>query len=88
MSDYLTKPLYNGRGLENQLRNHLYSAHDLTCGCKHPKQHLINILQDKPCLHTTTETTIADHGAATGEPEEIDGDDLERLFAATDDAEG
>lgn len=88
MSDYLQPRLYNGRALENQLRNLMHCAHDTCCGCNTPKEHLIHILEDKRCVHTTSKETTATPGVATGETEEINGEDLERLFAATDDDEG
>lgn len=65
MSTYLKPSLYNGKGLENQLRNTIYNAHDLACGCNTPKDHLLHIL-NPPEWHPTpignAKTTTEDDG--------------------------
>ncbi len=35
---------YNSNSIENQLRNGLYTVHDLCCGCNDPAAHLIYLL--------------------------------------------
>ncbi len=67
MSDYLKPTLYNGKGLENQLRNCMYNIHDLSCGCDRPRQHLISLLTNKPC-HLSTAT----HGDSADGKEEFE----------------
>ncbi len=52
MSDYLTTPLYNGRGMENQLKNTIFNAHDLCCGCSTPNLHLHYLLKLPSCPST------------------------------------
>lgn len=62
MSTFLKPSLYSSRGQENQLLNIIYQAHDLTCGCKTPKDHLIHLLQ-RECLPSEPTTgTASDHG--------------------------
>lgn len=86
MSSYLTPPVYSSRGLENQLINNIYQSHDLICGCKTPKDHLIYLLT-KQCHHT-------EDGPPTGDTADVidtfeDGA-LEKIFASplTEDDEG
>ncbi len=91
----LQPTIYNGRNLEQQLTNNIFSAHDLACGCPDPPSHLtyllINNCQPKDFnkeekkklqkwLGTLTEET-------TGEEEEtgFSPGDLEKLFQEEDD---
>lgn len=85
MSDYLQPRLYNGRGLENQLLNSMYNSHDLCCGCNNTAKHLIHLLQGS-CRHfaDASTTTEEKHGDAPI----IDTEDLETVFAATDEQLG
>lgn len=85
MSDYLKPTLYNGKGLENQLRNCMYNLHDLACGCNTPRVHLTKILNPEKC-HLSTDRGTEDRGEkgdAVLEP-----GDLDTLFALSDDAAG
>lgn len=78
MSKFYTSPLYTAKGLENQLRNNIYQAHDLICGCKTPKLHLLHLL-DPECHHsgTATEETT---GPTTTENDVLEEGLLERIF--------
>ncbi len=58
MSKFLTPTLYNGRGLENQLRNTIYNAHDLMCGCPKPAEHIKHLLTEEKCQFTEDAGTI------------------------------
>ncbi len=77
MSDYLKPSLYNGKGIENQLRNCIYSAHDLCCGCSTPKSHLLHIL-DPPEWRPSTTGKEKDTTATDGD--HFDEGDLARIF--------
>ncbi len=78
MSTYLKPTLYNGRGLENQLKNLGFQAHDLICGCENPAKHLEAIFSTKQChLSTVTE----DRGdPVTDAVDLLENGDLERIF--------
>lgn len=71
--------LYTPKGLENQLKNLGFQAHDLICGCSTPAKHLEEIFSTK-CHHTED-----NHGTVTtGTEEDVDGlspGDLEKLFS-------
>lgn len=77
MSKFLTPTLYNGKGLENQLRNVFYNAHDLACGCNKPKQHILTIIGG-----SWPDTIEKDPGNGTPADDEtgFDAGDLEKLF--------
>lgn len=47
MSSLLTHPLYNGKALEDQWINSIFTNHDLFCGCNKPIRHLLTILNRK-----------------------------------------
>lgn len=89
MSDYLKPTLYNGRGLENQLKNICYNAHDLCCGCPNPTSHLRHLFGVQ-CLSTETSTKENSENSTNKEnPEEgFDAGDLEALFATDEDDRG
>lgn len=64
--------------MENQLRNCMFSCHDLCCGCPTPKQHLQALLICHPSEETSTTTAAT---AADPTPEDgFDTGDLEKLF--------
>ncbi len=83
---------YSNRGKDLQLINVLHGAHDLTCGCNTPGEHLIWLLstvqrpknfspeekdQIKECLGIGEDhTTVEDTG--------FDQGDLEKLFQEDD----
>lgn len=89
MSKYQTKPLYNGRGLDNQWLNIIYNAHDLMCGCNKVKDHLLDVINNQKCHHFTKEDTTA-VTTGTGKEDEMpfDAKDLEALFAENQENEG
>lgn len=87
MSKFLTPILYNGRGLENQLRNCIYQLHDLACGCNKVQQHIIHLFTPQKCQDSTLENASTTH-AGDGEEEILEAGTLEQLFALTDDEEG
>lgn len=84
MSKFLKPSLYNGKGLENQLRNCMYNLHDLSCGCNTPRKHLTSILNPEKCHSTKEDGIHGDTNAFDG----VDEGDLDALFALTDDAAG
>lgn len=89
MSKFLQPPLYTGRGLENQLKNTIWNAHDLICGCPKPKQHLEYLISGEKCLSTTEDNKITtDADPKDGEEINLDIGDLDALFADTDEQLG
>lgn len=78
MSKFLTPPIYNNRGLENQLKNTIFNAHDLACGCKNPLKHLQHLFSEK-CHHTEGTTDGIIH-TDTNEEDGFDEGDLQRIF--------
>lgn len=89
MSEYLTAPLYNGRGMENQLKNIIFNAHDLCCGCPKPNLHLHHLLQLPTCHSTEKDTTGGEKtGKENGPDDAIDEGDLEAIFAQNDEELG
>lgn len=86
MSKFMTPPLYNNHGLENQLKNLCFNAHDLVCGCENPQKHLQHLFEE--CHHTedpTPSTAAATVDAIDG----LDEGTLEKLFAEdADDSTG
>lgn len=85
MSKYMTAPLYNNRGLENQLKNLTFQAHDLICGCQKPALHLQHLFTEE-CHHTAefpgnATTTIGTEDAVDG----LTGAELEKLFSENND---
>ncbi len=78
MSKFLKPTLYNNRGLENQIRNLCYGAHDLACGCNTPGDHLLHILQPCHGITTTKEDPIT---ALTDAVDGLEDGDLDRLFS-------
>lgn len=73
-------PLYNGRGLENQLLNTICGTHDLCCGCPTPLKHIQDILK---CHLTEETTTTATKEEDAPTPEDgFEPGDLETLFAS------
>lgn len=47
MSKFLKEPLYEGKALEDQWINSIYTNHDLFCGCNDVLTHLIGIFNRK-----------------------------------------
>nr|UHS18469.1 MAG: hypothetical protein [Betatorquevirus sp.] len=88
MSKFMTPPLYTSKGLENQLKNIGFQAHDLVCGCSKPSEHLEYIFS------TTCHRTEEDYSTkTTGDQDAVDGlspGELEKLFSedATEDDSG
>lgn len=82
MSKFLTEPLYNGRGKENQLRNLMYNAHDLACGCNQPRKHLLHLINPEKWLPTAdgNEKTTGDQDG-----DHFDEGDLEKIFSEPED---
>lgn len=78
MSTYLKPSLYSKRGQENQLLNIIYQSHDLTCGCKTPREHLLHLIQREEC-HLTT--TTGEETTQDGDVEDLlDDGVLEKIF--------
>lgn len=88
MSDYLKPCLYKGRALELQLKNTIWNAHDLICGCQNTTKHLINLIQEEPCHLTAATGTDSTDKKEDGEKINMDFGDLEDVFAATDEQLG
>lgn len=92
MSKLLQNPNYTEKQQINQNINAFVGLHDLTCNCDNPlKCIVLQIYNREKTLKFNTQeiqqwlTTTEDHGAVTtGEKEEIDGEDLEALFAEED----
>lgn len=87
MTSFIKPSLYNGRGINNQWMNLIYTSHDLFCGCLHPIDHLKGILKEQQCP-TTEKTTLKNSTKEDGEDYHIDDGDLEKLFELTEDAQG
>lgn len=87
MSDYLKPTLYNNRGLENQLKNLCYTAHDLCCGCNDPTKHLEYLFSEQKCHHTGDTTTTAGTNHGDDKEDAFDEGDLENLFSKDFDEE-
>lgn len=88
MSDYLTPALYHGRALELQLKNTIWNCHDLICGCNNTQQHLLHIIEEKPCRHSEDAGTDSTAQKEGGEKINMDFGDLETVFAETDEQIG
>ena len=78
MSKFLLPPLYTSRGLENQLRNNIYQAHDLICGCKTPKNHLLHLLD--PECHPTDSAGGEIIGKENQDADVLEDGILQRIF--------
>lgn len=74
----MKQPLYNNKGLENQLKNLGFQAHDLICGCDKPAKHLEYLFNTKKCDPTTATKDPATTN--TDAVDIIDSGDLEKLF--------
>nr|UHS18207.1 MAG: hypothetical protein [Betatorquevirus sp.] len=89
MSDYIKPTLYNGKGLENQLKNLCYNAHDLCCGCQNPTKHLQHLFTEKWLPTTATTKEDGENTLETVAPEDgFDAGDLERIFALEEEKTG
>lgn len=91
MSKHLKPCCYEGRALELQWKNSIYTSHDLFCGCLQPIEHLKSICKEE--WHTTTKTTGTttedDHTATDKEDYVFTEGDLNALFENdTEDATG
>lgn len=88
MSRQLQNPAYQGKALEQQWINNIFSSHDLMCGCRDPILHLL-ILLNKQGKAIKPETEVRNIKCLiTGEKDSEDNDmadidqgDLEALFA-------
>lgn len=82
MSDFLKPCLYNKRGLENQLQNLCFNAHDLCCGCQNPSEHLRYLFNKEKCLPTVA-TTGTETAGTTGKDvlDDLEEGVLEQMFA-------
>lgn len=88
---------YNATSIQGQLLNTFVSAHDLTCGCDHPIEHIIwtTATKGKPTRFTDEEKKKLKECLGFGEDPTIkeeettglDTGDLEKLFAHDDDEE-
>lgn len=91
MSKQLQHPAYQGKAIEAQWRNLIFSSHDLMCGCNDPILHLIIILNregnaPKPeddiknikCLITGED---AKDGGKDIIPDDFEPGELDRLFS-------
>lgn len=81
MSEYLKPTLYNNKGLENQLKNLCYNAHDLCCGCQNPTKHLEYLFTEQKCHLTEDTTTTAGTSHGDDKEDAFDEGDLENLFS-------
>lgn len=89
MSKFQKPTLYNGRGLDNQWMNLIYNSHDLMCGCNNVKEHLLDILNNQKCHHSTEEISTKETTGITNENADIlEEGDLTRLFEESDDIDG
>lgn len=81
MSDYIKPTLYNKKGLENQLKNTIFNAHDLCCGCSNPGKHIHHLFSEQ-CPRS--EETTGENGGHKEEDTEndfiLDAGDLDQLF--------
>lgn len=78
MSKFIKPTLYNSRGLENQLKNLGFQAHDLICGCPNPAKHLEYLFKTEECPHSTA--TEDPTSTPTDAVDIIESGDLEKLF--------
>lgn len=81
MSKFLKPCQYEGRALENQWVNEVFTSHDLFCGCMNPVQHLNAIIDSQKCLRFKDVATTTEIGG-TQENDDlgIDDGDLATLF--------
>lgn len=76
----MREPLYTPKGLENQLRNLCYTAHDLACGCQNPTKHLEYLFKPEKC-HRTEETTTTDGKHTEDAVDGLEDGVLEKIFS-------
>lgn len=91
MNSLWQPPNYGPRGLENNIYNSIFQAHDTGCGCKDVILHLLQIIsRDNPKKLTIKELKEIkwrltgeeeDQTAATTGEDAFDPGDLELLFA-------
>lgn len=80
MSKFMVPPLYSDHGKEQQLKNLVFQAHDLMCGCQKPSKHLEYLFAPEKCHHSNVTTTFADGKDHTA-GDAFDAGDLERIFS-------
>lgn len=78
MSKFYAPPLYTPKGLENQLKNTIFNAHDLCCGCPEPAKHLEFLFSTEKCHHSG-EITVRT-GGETGADDPIEEGILQKMF--------
>lgn len=88
MSKFLTKPLYNGRALETQWMNSIFTSHDMICGCNKTIQHLKHLIEQQECHHSTDGATSTEDPSTIKDGLDVDIGDLEKLFEHTDEELG
>lgn len=89
MSKYLKPTLYEGRALENQWINDIFTSHDLFCGCLKPIEHLNHIINQQKCLRFEDVATTTEIGGPGDENDlGIEEGDLDKLFENEKDETG
>ncbi len=82
MSKFQKPCLYEGRQLDNQWMNLIYTSHDLYCGCLKPIKHLEDIVNQQKCRSTKDIGTNTPTKEEDGDEDDfnIDEGDLNKLF--------
>lgn len=80
MSKFLKPGFYDGKALEQQYMNAVYSIHDLMCGCLDPINHLIEIRKRDKWLPTKDAATTTENGDQEDDDFPLTGGDLAQLF--------
>lgn len=90
MSKFLKPSYYEGRALEQQWVNSIFTTHDLICGCLKPIEHLNCIINAQKCHPTDTTTTTGENHTLeqNSADDAIDEGDLEDLFKELEDTDG
>lgn len=74
-------PLYSNHGKEQQLKNLVFQAHDLMCGCQKPSKHLEHLFAPEKCHHSTATTATTAGENLTEDNDGFDAGDLEKIFS-------
>lgn len=82
MSKFLKPTIYKSRALETQWLNNTVQAHDMICSCDTPFDHLIHLIKQQKCVHTSEKGTTTEEptGITHTKEDTFDAGDLEKLF--------